>query len=83
MRPAGPRITTVSCLLPSEGTRTDRLAPHPFPPWRYNLDAALDPRNSGVLVVQLQPGQGGGSARSRGRALGDELEKRDGECVIM
>lgn len=50
---------------------------------RYNLDAHLDPHNSGVLVVQLRPQSGAGGGRSRGRALGDELEKKDGECVIM
>jgi hypothetical protein len=59
---------------------------------RYDLDAALDPHNSGVLIVQLQSaGNGGlpnghagaGNGRARGRALGSELESKNGECTIM
>lgn len=58
---------------------------------RYDLDAALDPHNSGVLVVQLQSGgngglkngHAGGNGRARGRALGSELESKNGECTIM
>lgn len=48
---------------------------------RYNLNAHLDPHNSGVLIVQLQASSGGG--RSRGRELGNELEQKNGDCTIM
>ncbi|KAL7415353.1 hypothetical protein BDY24DRAFT_382620 [Mrakia frigida] len=47
---------------------------------KYNLDARLDPHNSGVLIVNLQ---GGGGGASRGRELGNELEKKNGDCVVM
>lgn len=45
---------------------------------RQNITASLDPRNSGVLVIQLS-GQGGRGSRE---VLGD-LEKNPDTCVVM
>jgi hypothetical protein len=49
---------------------------------KYNLEAHLDPHNTGVLVVNLVGGQG---ARSRDLGWVDraDRESADGECVIM
>lgn len=49
---------------------------------KYNLEAHLDPHNTGVLVVNLV---GGAVARSRDLEWVDraDRESADGECVIM
>ena len=55
---------------------------------RYNLAAALDPDNSGVLVVHLE---GGAAERARDRGgvlLGADditrrLDNRDDGCIVM
>ncbi|KAL8293293.1 hypothetical protein RQP46_000987 [Phenoliferia psychrophenolica] len=46
---------------------------------RQNITAALDPHNSGVLVIQLAGGQGGRGSRE---VMGD-LEKDPNVCVVM
>lgn len=48
--------------------------------FRYNLSAELDPRNAGVLVVDLQ-GRGAGRSRDAG-GLVDQMGG-DKDCVIM
>jgi len=49
---------------------------------RYQLAAQLDPRNAGVLIVQL-----GGAKTGQGGMGVDEierrLEKKDEQCVVM
>ncbi|KAL7417525.1 hypothetical protein BDY24DRAFT_411501 [Mrakia frigida] len=47
---------------------------------KYNLDAQLDPLNSGLLIVKLDAGRGG---ERRGSLLVGEMEKREGACMIM
>lgn len=49
---------------------------------RYNLSAHIDPRNTGVLIVDLQGRDQGGRSRDAG-GLVDDLEKEDTGCVIM
>lgn len=49
---------------------------------RYNLSAHIDPRNTGVLIVDLQGRDQGGRSRDPG-GLVDDLEKEDTGCVIM
>ncbi|KAI0035895.1 Smr-domain-containing protein [Vararia minispora EC-137] len=56
---------------------------------QYNLACALDPDNTGVLIVQLEGGHSVKEARGRGAPVLDpdnishELEKREGSCIIM
>jgi hypothetical protein len=57
--------------------------------FRHNLSAALDPDNSGVLIVQLEGGTGVDRARERGAPMfgvddiSSRLERRDDGCIIM
>jgi hypothetical protein len=54
-----------------------------------DLSAALDPDNSGVLIVQLEGGTGVDRARERGAPMlgvddiSSRLERRDDGCIIM
>ncbi|KAI0051225.1 DUF1771-domain-containing protein [Auriscalpium vulgare] len=57
---------------------------------KHNLVAALDPQNSGVLIVQLDGGSAGERTRERGGQLlgADDITRRLGDargdgCVIM
>ena len=56
---------------------------------RHNLAAAIDPDNSGVLIVQFEGGTGVDRARARGApVLGPDdisrrIEQRDNGCIIM
>ena len=49
---------------------------------KYNLEAHLDPHNTGVLVVNLAGGHGAQS-RDLGWVDKADRESADGECVIM
>ncbi|KAL1405073.1 hypothetical protein Q8F55_008696 [Vanrija albida] len=49
---------------------------------KYQLAAEIDPRNTGVLIVYLQGGSGGGRTRDAG-GLVDSLQKGNQDCVIM
>lgn len=57
---------------------------------KHNLSAALDPDNSGVLVVQLEGGDAAERARDRGGVVlgADDITRRlnsrdDGGCIVM
>ncbi|KAI0268665.1 hypothetical protein BC834DRAFT_866660 [Gloeopeniophorella convolvens] len=56
---------------------------------KHNLTAALDPRNSGVLIVQLDGGTAAEQARDRGGVMlgaddiTQRLDGRDEGCVVM
>ena len=56
---------------------------------RHNLAAALDPDNSGVLVVQLDGGNAAERARDRGGVVlgADDITRRldnqDDGCIVM
>ena len=57
--------------------------------FRHDLAAAIDPQNSGVLIVQLDGGTAAEQARDRGGVvLGPDditrrLDRQNGDCVIM
>jgi len=56
---------------------------------RHNLSAAIDPQNSGVLIVQLDGGTAAEQVRDRGGImLGTDditrrLDRKDESCIIM
>ena len=60
-----------------------------FTSFRHDLAAVIDPRNSGVLIVQLDGGMAAGHVRDRGGVvLGPEditrrLDRQNEDCVIM
>lgn len=60
-----------------------------FTSFRHDLAAAIDPQNSGVLIVQLDGGTTAEQARDRGGVvLGPDditrrLDRQNGDCVIM
>ena len=56
---------------------------------RHNLSAAIDPQNSGVLIVQLDGGTAAEQVRDRGGVMlgADDitrrLDRKDEGCIIM
>jgi hypothetical protein len=60
-----------------------------FTSFRHDLAAAIDPQNSGVLIVQLDGGATAEQVRNRGGVmLGPDditrrLDRQNGDCVIM
>jgi len=56
---------------------------------RHHLSAAIDPQNSGVLIVQLEGGTAADQVRDRGGVMlgADDimwrLDRKDEGCIIM
>jgi hypothetical protein len=56
---------------------------------RHNISAAIDPQNSGVLIVHLEGGTAAEQVRDRGGVmLGTDditqrLDRKDDSCIIM
>jgi len=56
---------------------------------KYDLAAAIDPQNSGVLIVQLEGGTAAEQVRDQGGLmLGPDditqrLDRKNGDCIIM
>ena len=59
-----------------------------FISFRYDLAAAIDPQNSGVLIVQLEGGAAEQARDQGGLMLGPDditqrLDRKNGDCIIM
>ncbi|KAN0109305.1 Smr domain containing protein [Russula decolorans] len=56
---------------------------------KHNLSAAIDPQNSGVLIVQLEGGTAADQVRDRGGVIlgaddiTQRLDRKDEGCIIM